>query len=1007
MTDSNKPKFPENLKLWQYLKGINQFDEQLKTSRIIICQAPTGTGKTNSLTYHILYKKEDKENEEDPDINRFDKIYVTEPRQIAAESPAETVMKFNRRLTPEVERRLVGFKHRANRSPNYLKADLLFITEGSLVNIIKNEDLSKKKYCFIIDEAHEKTKDMEELLIYLKYKMNNNEWNPDSRIIILSATIPGEWITHTQITDTSNPSEVPTLDGVTLNIYNCGDNNIIKKFYNDKKVTYIDFKIETTKTITEYYSLRPIKNYMLTALELAKRAYDNLEKVLIFVSGNGQIKKMRTFIESSWKGENIRNNVFYISSIQDDWIDPSRKKEMIESVHCLIIATSILETSVTIEHLTTVIDTGISRQPIYIPELDLNTLTEHYISDLNRIQRRGRVGRTKSGKAFYLYTEKMKDELDKQTLSSLTTTDITTEVFKYKRDEGLYELFKTSEICKKFATSIDLSIKKLQSYNLIDKNETITNLGLQVLNLLNLTKLELKYICVLFYSINNKLKCFNRLLWLITFIDYVNKEKDYGEEIFQNLSTKRQSYNNIIDLITNKEIFNDHTYGKIKLKYQQNYEHIYKKLYNSVPKSEKINSFSNDNDETKFFIKKALYSTYNLNIAKYQTRVGSTVDENGYYKLLNTELEIDNDNYFKLSYIPPRTFHPIKKENVLYMKSRFIDFLTIQYCVDVTDVKLKYKQLYLSQQIMVNKRINKLKEIIKDEGIPVKENTSDFIKKNFSIIIAFLKHLQKQMSEYDFIITGGYAVKRYARNEEAYITNDIDVKVYPKPNATIYYRWEIIDVWKEWVKNIKEKFYAPQQSKKGGIQLIKFAPMQTDSPITPILEIVCETIPDKGSYTIYEELKYRSKFYLINELLINTGDREGNTFADRYNKAKEQNESLETINIYITDGYNKFGPGVVQFSGRTSPENSAWEQEKKEWTEKVEERDRIMQEMESLFAEKVNSWIQQLENLRDENVYEALNSEAQRKQATSDKIVEELTSSDTNEGKVNLKVPFL
>lgn len=979
MTDSDKPKFPENLKLWQYLKGINQFDKQLKTSQIIICQAPTGTGKTNSLTYHILYKKEEDpdKKEEDTDINRFDKIYVTEPRQIAAESPAETVMKFNRRLKKDDERRLVGFKHGANKSPNYQKADLLFITEGSLVNIIKNEDLSKKKYCFIIDEAHEKTKDMEELLIYLKYKMNNNEWNPDSRIIILSATIPEEWITYTtQIPYISNPPEVSTLDGVTLNIYNCEKSNIIKKFYNDKTVTYIDFKIETTKTITEYYSLRPIKNYMLTALELAKRAYDNLEKVLIFVSGNGQIKKMKTFIESSWKGENIRNNVFYISSIQDDWIDQSRKKEMIESVHCLIIATSILETSVTIEHLTTVIDTGISRQPIYIPELDLNTLTEHYISDLNRIQRRGRVGRTKSGKAFYLYTEKMKDELDKQTLSSLTTNDITTEVFKYKRNEDLYQLFTTSEICKKFATSIDLSIKKLQSYNLIDKNETITNLGLQVLNLLNLTKLELEYICVLFYSINNKLKCFNRLLWLITFIDYVNKEKDYGEEIFQNLSTKRQSYNNIIDLITNKEIFNDRAYGKIKLKYQRNYEHIYKKLYNSVPKSDKINSFSNDNDETKFFIKKALYSTYNLNIAKYQTRVGSTGDENGYYKLLNTELEIDNDNYFKLSYIPPRTFHPIKKDNVLYMKSRFIDFLTIQYCVDVTDVKLKYKRLYLSFQMQINDRINELKEIIKDEEIPVKEETSNFTD-NKNNIIAFLKHLQKQMSEYDFIITGGYAVKRYARNEEAYITNDIDVKVYPKPNAIvkIQYQWEIIYKWKEWVKANKQKFYAPQQLQKGGVQLIKFAPILDDPKIKiPILEIVCETKPDKGSYTIYEELKYRSKFYLINELLINTGPKNGSSFKDRYNKEINTQTEIDRLIKELGGGVN-----LTLFF----PENSKERQKQNQIKE-------LLKNKENLFEGKVVSWIRQLENLRDEHVYEVLNLEAQRKQAEINEILSKL-----------------
>ena len=499
--------FPEKAILWHL---TNDFFDQIKDKKIIICQSPTGTGKSVILPYKLLYKKEN-------DKFIFDRVFVSEPRQIAAEEPAKTVMnyKHNKLFPGEKRIREIGFVHggcalkKESQKPlcKNPDADLLYITEGSLINMIKKSDFdTNKSYCFIIDEAHEKNTEMEELLIYFKYLMNKEKWNDNNKIIILSATMPVEWIT---CTDNDNN----TKQGIDVEFGNFSKkftktiitrNNPIKEFF-DKDTVYIDFKLSTTKPITEYYSLKPIKNYIATALELAKRAYENNEKVLIFVSGNGQIDKMEEYIRKKQNNEWSGINVYYVSSRQDDWKEEkghtNKRNQIINNQKGIIISTPILETSVTIHHLTTVIDTGSSRQSIYIPELDLFTLPESDISELNRMQRRGRVGRKTPGKVYYLYTEDTKNSLRKESFSKLTVSDITKEVLKYKKNNELFKLFIKSKICKKMDVSIKKSIEKLQSYNLLDQKENITNLGLDVLDKLENTRLKLEYICLLYYSI--------------------------------------------------------------------------------------------------------------------------------------------------------------------------------------------------------------------------------------------------------------------------------------------------------------------------------------------------------------------------------------------------------------------------------------------------------------------------------------------------------------------------
>lgn len=81
-----------------------------------------------------------------------------------------------------------------------------------------------------------------------------------------------------------------------------------------------------------------------------------------------------------------------------------------------VISTNIAETSLTIDGVVFVIDTGFSKQKVYNPRIRVESLLVCPISKASAMQRAGRAGRTKPGKCFRLYTEKAyKNEMQDQT----------------------------------------------------------------------------------------------------------------------------------------------------------------------------------------------------------------------------------------------------------------------------------------------------------------------------------------------------------------------------------------------------------------------------------------------------------------------------------------------------------------------------------------------------------------------------------------------------------------
>ena len=282
------------------------------------------------------------------------------------------------------------------------------------------------------------------------------------------------------------------------------------------------------------------------------------------------------------------------------------------------------------------------------------------------------------------------------------------------------------------------------------------------------------------------------------------------------------------------------------------------------------------------------------------------------------------------------------------------------------------------------------------------------------------------------IIIGGYAVKQYYNDHQ---TSDIDIKVYPKNN------YDVNDLMTKIIEKytISKNFNPEEWKTKGRFIFDKdysnnYNYIKTDNKLTiskydseygyiPLIDIVFEKTKDKGSYTIIDGLKYRNKYYLINEILENTKDKD-ETFEERLDKAIEDHKQflklindkkileneLEALKKELEDSKSEqqggsYNPKAPEWNPNSNPNPEAKikliEEKIKSKEEQIKSKEEQIKDLknskENLYPDKVNSWIRQLENLRDPKVYTDL----------TEPKVKPTEQTTPGEGKVNLKVPLL
>ncbi len=329
----------------------------------ILC-GETGSGKTTQLPKICL------------SLGRGEERMIghTQPRRIAARAVAN-------RIAEELETTLgsvVGYKIRfSNRSHKQSRIKLM--TDGILLAEIQSDPLLRHYDTLIIDEAHERSLNIDFLLGYLKQLLPRR---PDLKLIITSATIdPERFSRH------FNDAPILNVSGRTWPV----------------EVRYRPIEEEESEEKSGGRSRRqeqsrPLQQAVLAAVEELGR--EGQGDILIFFSGEREINEMRDHLQ----GAGLRQTEVLplysrLSSKEQNRIFASHPGRRI------ILATNVAETSLTVPGIRYVIDIGTARISRYSHRTGIQRLPIEPISQAAANQRKGRCGRVANGICIRLYSE--------------------------------------------------------------------------------------------------------------------------------------------------------------------------------------------------------------------------------------------------------------------------------------------------------------------------------------------------------------------------------------------------------------------------------------------------------------------------------------------------------------------------------------------------------------------------------------------------------------------------
>jgi len=319
--------------------------QHLRTANTLVLEAPPGAGKTTRVPAALL------------DLDPRE-VLVLEPRRLAARLAA-------RYVAAERGERLgatIGYQVRFEEiaGPN---TRLRFLTEGVLTRRFLSDPELRRAGCVVLDEFHERHLEGDLALAFLRRLQQR--LRPDLRIVVMSAT----------------------LDAPALAAY-LGGARVLRS-----EGRQYPLEIEYTP-----HSAAPVEEQVRAALaRLAARPETG--HVLVFLPGAAEIRRAQSACaplaqRHGWLLLPLHGD--QTPEEQDRAVSPCRQRK-------IILSTNVAESSVTIEGVTAVIDSGVARQLSHSPWSGLPVLQVARISQASANQRAGRAGRTAPGCAIRLY----------------------------------------------------------------------------------------------------------------------------------------------------------------------------------------------------------------------------------------------------------------------------------------------------------------------------------------------------------------------------------------------------------------------------------------------------------------------------------------------------------------------------------------------------------------------------------------------------------------------------
>jgi len=393
-------------------------------------QAEPGAGKSTALPLSLL----------DAKWLQGKKIIMLEPRRVAAKSIAYYLA---RQLGEKVGQR-IGYQIK-NEKRSGPGTQLDIVTEGILTRRLQNDPELSEIGLIIFDEFHERSLQADlSLLFSLDIQQSIRE---DLKLLVMSATI---------------------------------NTKAMADYMQDAVIIECPGRAYPVSVSYRQASKERLVTQVLNALSdvFAQKSKGD---VLVFLPGQGDIHSCLRDAQQRWGKQHdclflpLYGGLTLAQQEQALVPDSNGKKRV-------IFTTNIAETSLTIEGVTCVIDSGLEKNLIFDPTSGMTRLDTGYISKASAEQRKGRAGRTQAGECIRLWPEQKQQSLRDYQAPEIMTADLSSLILELSQwGAGNYQ--DTHWLSAPPKAHYDSALKQLVLLELLDEKHKITALGIQAIKL--------------------------------------------------------------------------------------------------------------------------------------------------------------------------------------------------------------------------------------------------------------------------------------------------------------------------------------------------------------------------------------------------------------------------------------------------------------------------------------------------------------------------------------------
>ncbi len=419
----------------------------------VVLKAPPGAGKTTGVPLALLADETLAS-----EALAGKQIWVIQPRRLAARSVAE----FLARVRGEAIGETIGYHVRLDRQESPATRVLL-MTTGMFLRRMQSDPLLERAGCVILDEFHERSIDLD-LSLALTQRLRI-ELRDELRLIVMSATLdPGP------IADYLGSNAVPV---------SCqGRSYPIEVVYHDivgRRQRPSEMLLAgSTRRAEPSVDYGQLRDGITQALEQTQG------HVLVFLPGRAEIDRVRRVLADSLISQTISIVSLHgsLSPQQQDLAVRGGAK----GVRKVILSTNIAETSVTVEGVTAVVDSGLAKIPVLDSRLGLTRLQTEPISMASADQRAGRAGRTAPGVTYRMWSavnHRSREAYDQPEIvrGDLAATVLTLASLGERADDSIAWLTSPPE------HSFESAKQRLRLLDALDHEGRITALGRELAGL--------------------------------------------------------------------------------------------------------------------------------------------------------------------------------------------------------------------------------------------------------------------------------------------------------------------------------------------------------------------------------------------------------------------------------------------------------------------------------------------------------------------------------------------